>query len=127
MPDVIIKGMEMPEMCDDCQIEAVTENYYGDIMSRRCPVTGKNTEEYGWKRKGTRPDWCPLHHAPEWINAKEAKPGSEKVLACWTANGEKVIDTAYWTPGGWNAIHWTAMTVTHWMPLPEPPKEVQDG
>ena len=62
----------------------------------------------------------------EWISVKDRLPDAFcKVLAVWKANGETVIDTAFWTDSGFSVNHWVVMQtkITHWMPLPEPPKE----
>lgn len=74
----------------------------------------------------------------KWISVKDKLPRhNQLVLIAFDAGktsvkGEKVImgymgrDADEWfeiyTP--FNACHWN--TVTHWMPLPEPPKESED-
>jgi hypothetical protein len=51
----------------------------------------------------------------EWIPVDERLPDEEvRVLA---TDGDKVFESEYWS-GRWE---WCA-DVTHWMPLPEPPK-----
>ena len=62
----------------------------------------------------------------EWISVEDRLPDKFcKVLVVWKANGETVIDTAFWTDQGFAVSHWCFMQVriTHWMPLPEAPKE----
>ena len=66
-----------------------------------------------------------LASKPRWVPVTERLPDKgQKVLIYWREAGEPAIDTAFWQ-GEWAALHWTNMgdKVTHWMPLPEPPKE----
>lgn len=59
---ILIKGMEMPKNCYDCPLEHLSENYYGDVMSRWCPLMYKeSTEDYDGQR---HPD-CPLVEVPK--------------------------------------------------------------
>ena len=73
----------------------------------------------------------------EWISVNDRLPDSnEDVLVCVIDSGEPCVmygvrlNDGEWewegdAIGGW----WEPLDlqVTHWMPLPEPPKEVQDG
>ena len=73
----------------------------------------------------------------EWISVKERLPDDEKdgetVLAIVSGKPHKNITlchalmTAGYFPGeGWvvnEYPEWENPTITHWMPLPEPPKE----
>lgn len=73
---------------------------------------------------------------PEWIGVKDKLPGDEKeVLAYYGFNNAEDGDLGmmfmgvlryfafdpepHWQHAGMNLV------VTHWMPLPEPPKEVR--
>ena len=62
-----------------------------------------------------------------WVPVTERLPEvGRKVLISWTANGEICFDTAFRLIDGWSATHWElSADVTHWMPLPEPPEEVE--
>ena len=63
MPDILIRGMEMPKSCEDCPLVEETENFFGDIMSRVCNLIYKGyTSE---ATKGRRRDDCPLVPLPE--------------------------------------------------------------
>ena len=62
---VLIKGMKMPTMCEECQIRAVDENSYGDIMYERCPITCEDVGGYGWQGKRERHPDCPLVEVKE--------------------------------------------------------------
>ena len=55
----------------------------------------------------------------EWISVKDGLPEEGvKVLAC-THKGN--ILTAHYNRGRWHVAY--SVTITHWMPTPEPPKE----
>lgn len=65
---------------------------------------------------------------PRWISVKERLPPPETkiyLIASHSPDGEQIIKTSIWDwdeigeTGDW--INWNV--VTHWMPLPEPPKE----
>ena len=110
MPDVIIKGMEMPENCNECLICCEHSMLYKAITDRRSPD-------------------CPLSPAPEWISVEERLP---------EAAGNYIVayHPCYWddvkyqvTNVGIDAFRgkttWAKnkhQRVTHWMPLPEPPE-----
>jgi len=58
----------------------------------------------------------------EWISVKERLPAvGETVLMCYRHHNKYEIVTARFVNGGFIGF-WDA-DVTHWMPLPEPPKE----
>lgn len=71
----------------------------------------------------------------EWINVKDRLPDDkEQYLICNESNFGK-IDIAYYQPIGdkfsnyepfWQARSHRSTGVTHWMPLPEPPKETNN-
>lgn len=140
MPDVIIKGMkDPPQFCtngydkhcpmwsdDGAGVGCALNNYY------RC-----DPDLYGWKR----PNWCPLRPAPEWISVEDRLPEikeghcSDTVLVYLEGGGMAFTDLEETFFGDFvfgiekmdpNGEY--GPEVTHWMPLPEPPKEVQtDG
>lgn len=69
-----------------------------------------------------------LAKVPKWIGVKERLPLPETeryLVACILPDGNRTVHTAVWAwdendeQGDW--INWDV--VTHWMPLPEPPKE----
>lgn len=63
---------------------------------------------------------------PKWIPVTERLPEEMKTVLAWTPMGE-FSETAMWTGIRWEKT-WdfdTIYSVTHWMPLPEPPKEVE--
>lgn len=56
----------------------------------------------------------------EWISVKDRLPKNGKylVLSGFTTDYEVGITTSYYENGEWGIG-----SLTHWMPLPEPPKE----
>lgn len=58
---------------------------------------------------------------PKWIPVTEQEPEEDKLVLVWRNNGlpyvSRRIDSSYWVGLGREA------EVTHWMPLPTPPKE----
>lgn len=60
---VIVKGMEMPDTCEECRISIEV----GSDM--HCPLfAGDIPRDFGRKADcgfECRPDWCPLHPLPE--------------------------------------------------------------
>lgn len=63
---------------------------------------------------------------PRWISVKERLPktdGMYLVHGTWSASGRKVTDTCeFYVHDGYFRAVWN-FDVTHWMPLPAPPKE----
>lgn len=130
---ILIKGMKMPESCVDCPM------FDWDLEYLKCKANGKYFKANGEWRKGIE-STCPLIEVPEdvqpvrWIPVTERLPESvRKSYLCLT-------DTGYhcevrWTNnvyGLWksdNKWGWSIADVpqyckvTHWMPLPKPPKD----
>lgn len=62
--------------------------------------------------------------APRWIPVEEQLPEKDGYVLVYRQNHPGCSwDLLYWYGGGWAASNQTAKSVTHWMPLPEPPKE----
>lgn len=64
----------------------------------------------------------------EWIPVTERLPEAGKVLCITTKGHYKVMEwlatfNCWSDPGGIDFTHFKREYVTHWMPLPEPPKE----
>jgi len=139
MPDVIIKGMEMPESCADCPIEAddFDECPFMHVHPIREAVEKRlGHRVIGWRcNYDKRPDWCPLSPAPEWISVEERLPEQRinqntldfEYVLCATTFGD-VRPYKYGSRIGqgeahfWNGAGYVDAYVTHWMPLPEPPE-----
>jgi len=125
MPDVIIKGMEMPENCAECELYCNTGGIW-EIGEDYCCVgsIGNEIDDLMVRQAD-----CPLSPAPEWISVEERLP---------EAAGNYIVayHPCYWddvkyqvTNVGIDAFRgkttWAKnkhQRVTHWMPLPEPPE-----
>lgn len=62
----------------------------------------------------------------EWISVKEELPEQfHVVIACRTNKaGERVVEAGYYSGDGiWKTVAQPTKGVTHWMPMPKPPKE----
>lgn len=64
---------------------------------------------------------------PRWISVKERLPeNGQKIIAAFRGSGGQVADQARYSNGEFDFASWAyvwADNITHWMPLPEPPKE----
>ena len=65
---------------------------------------------------------------PKWISVKERLPIDrlKKYLVAFRDEGGSIVDMARYFPSdGWTCDNWDVPQnlITHWMPLPEPPKE----
>lgn len=67
---------------------------------------------------------------PKWISVKERLPIDclKKYLVAFRDAGGSIVDMARYIPSdGWTCDNWDVPQnlITHWMPLPEAPKEVE--
>ena len=64
---------------------------------------------------------------PKWISVLVRLPeNGQKIIAAFRDSGGQVADQARYCDGAFDFASWVnvrAENVTHWMPLPEPPKE----
>lgn len=65
---------------------------------------------------------------PQWISCKDRMPPDRtaKYLVTFRGVAGALVDVAKYFPGdGWFCEDWpvSSQEITHWMPLPEPPKE----
>lgn len=67
----------------------------------------------------------------KWIPVTKQLPKEWEAVLVWSCCGFCEVAVYLGTPGKWRVCWNHAMldedTVTHWMPLPEPPKEVDHG
>lgn len=64
-----------------------------------------------------------------WISVKNRLPENDGLyIVCKTINGHQIIFEAHWKGNKWLSVVKNNQLdyVTHWQPLPEPPKEVCD-
>lgn len=126
---VIIKGMEMPMICKQCRLYLQSMDSERNVYEH-CAVTAKS---YNWGLT-TRPSDCPLIPAADvveqrWIPITESLPEiGQHVIAYSKVSGavESVYYLSYKGSHIWTEPveeYYNYEEVTHWMPLPEPPKE----
>lgn len=64
---------------------------------------------------------------PRWISVKERLPeNGQKVIATFKNEGGVIVDQARYSNGEFDFASWAYVwheNITHWMPMPEPPKE----
>ena len=64
---------------------------------------------------------------PKWISVKEQPPkDGQKVIATFRDGEDVIVDQARYRNGEFDFADWEYVwdeIITHWMPLPEPPKE----
>jgi hypothetical protein len=130
---VLIKTMEMPKNCGECQF-CHTENF-----TQWCFPTGQEDVSYD-----SIPKWCPLDEQKTgWIPCNERLPSAEDCpMDCMVTRRSKYVgnytDMAVaeadgtWTHEDWKAIaikgEATCIStrdadIIAWMPLPEPYEE----
>ena len=74
--------------------------------------------------------WFPLYGTPKWRNNAMWREESDHVLVAITfEDGSRFVTSGYTQDGKWSTgiSKMLQYTVTHWMPLPEPPKEVKQN
>ena len=93
------------------------EEYKDPFMTVECPTE----EDYN-----RLVELVELGRSQRWISVKDRLPDSFKpVIVCREkAKGEFIVEQGHRDVNGWWKVYGTrAKSVTHWMPLPEPPKE----
>lgn len=84
--------------------------------------------ELDWKQKEIE---LARRHEMQWISVKDRLPGD--ISRCLVCRYDFVTDTSFidilWYEAGtwWNRLFTGDFAVTHWMPLPDAPKEANDG
>ena len=128
---VIIKGMEMPKNCYECPF--AMEYFSTLFMNRRGKFRANYSCVIAHKviTSTKRNRFCPLVSADvvevkhcKWIPVTERLPESGEWVLC--ACRASIFLVMKYDDGDWyeNPAHvYMRGFVTHWMPLPEPPKE----
>lgn len=110
-PEEIKKGLEIciaDESCRDCPYE----NGNCDMQLERDALAYIQQLEA---------------QQPRWISVGEQLPeDGQKIIATFCDNGGHVVDQARYSNEEFDFASWAYVcgdNVTHWMPLPQPPKE----
>lgn len=85
-------------------------------MNHPCEDCRQNCDVPCWKE-----DHGLLVEPPRWIPVTERLPDDDDSYLVW--NGNNIFVAIYWGDGEWMFDSYTTHEVTHWMPLPELPKE----
>ena len=56
---VLIKGIDLPKKCGECDIYVCYRTWNGDPGDEFCGITKEDVS------RETKPDWCPLSEVPE--------------------------------------------------------------
>ena len=119
MPDAIIKDMEMPETCYCCRAN-------NSVYCFAVPDDADDIVRPYYRARSGKPGWCPLRPAPEWISVEERLPEAEGwYLTFNEASPSGFSNVDKWMPGRWIIAESNMVHVTHWMPLPEPPNDLE--
>ena len=149
---ILIKGMKMPTCCFYCEMCYQDQDSEHCITSRCAAQKHKEI----FPDKSVRDDDCPLVEVPstdvaevqhgEWIPVKERLPEEKckclvykkhtrlSALVSFTNDLESIDNYDFQGQKRWGFFYYDSeygycesLGVTHWMPLPEPPKEEANG
>lgn len=72
--------------------------------------------------------WFPLYGTPKWRNVMWREESDHVLVAITFEDGSQFVTSGYTQDGKWSTgiSKILQYTVTHWMPLPEPPEVEQD-
>jgi hypothetical protein len=90
--------------------------YERKLSFRECLL--HNLVEEGQKAEQSNPE--PPEEKPGWISCSEKLPEDGVPFLAWEKAGFAYVETA--SDGKFVVAEKNSATVTHWMPLPEPPK-----
>lgn len=117
-PDVVMRGLiccKFGGMCGECPYNLDDEQNEIDIED----CTKALAEDvYDYIKQL-------VTNTPRWISVKNELPKlGQKVIAVFTDGDKQIVDQARYSDGGFDFASWDYVkTVTHWQPMPEPPKE----
>lgn len=86
-----------------------------------CEVTinmGTKSTPVAYKLSPTEPKWIP-------VTERLPELHGDFITAIAFEDGDILIDISVWYGKCWETLSGEKCNVTHWMPLPEPPKEVE--
>lgn len=82
-----------------------------------------NASNAGWEYSFYKDALEALDAMPKWISVEDDIPTDDRDVLAWVGNKEIAIAWFDGYTGEWHAYGSYEGDVTHWMPLPEPPKE----
>ena len=109
----------------DNSVFMAIEKKFGANIDRAEPVKALNYDR-GQYEKGFEDGKKAAQ--PTWISCAERLPDEQQEVICLTSDGSfrvfgwTYIDWMWFDDNEW----WDEKDVTHWMPLPQPPKEMND-
>lgn len=131
---VIVDGMKMPENCESCPCSRDMSAYMD--VAEGVAVGCKIRMLISRTGRGTRPAWCPLRPAPEWISVDQHGPVDSGWYWAWIVEpgydeGEMVPSYYYARYDEWQSIECGIAcslpnhSILRIMPMqfPEPPTE----
>ena len=107
------------------------------VSCENCPAVGNedcfdevNTAAADLIERLTAENAALREKVPQWISVEDRLPIDRlsKYLVAFRDAGGSIVDMARYFPSdGWTCDNWEVPQnlITHWMPLPEPPKEVE--
>lgn len=108
------------ETCRKCRCE-IESGFEVDPLNGWIPVTERLPEEHD-------NIFAKLYRSEKWEPLMFCKISDEVLAVVKYEDGTRKVKTVHTTDGEWRIIGlFGAKEVTHWMPLPEPPKEVDNG
>ena len=107
-------------------------NSFAETMSQAADAIESTNKAYqmiseAYEAEVTKQNWIPVTKGlPKTRESILGKKSSKVIVAFRFDDGTQGTDTAHTLNGEWvfeDHITVVARTITHWMPLPEPPKE----
>lgn len=104
--------------CSGCPMYADKQRCQENLLDKAAEAIERDQKEIDELRE----------KLPKWISVKERLPIDrlKKYLVAFRDAGGSIVDMARYFPSdGWTCDNWDVPQnlITHWMPLPEPPKE----
>ena len=118
----VIKALEYcapgNKPCDGCPMKDNCKGTANGAMAAAIKLLKEQEQE-----KLTDFDKAPT--VGEWISAKDRLPEEDSSVLVWEKQGFAFVD--WYKFGVWQLGAENRAIITHWMPLPDPPKEAEQG
>lgn len=119
-PEELVKALRCcaEGECKDCAMHEDKQRCQENLLDKAAEAIERDQKELAALRE----------KLPKWISVKERLPIDhlKKYLVAFRDAGGAIVDMARYFPSdGWTCDNWDVPQnlITHWMPLPEPPKE----